>query len=180
MTILTCPNCTANLEIDESRQFAFCQYCGTKIANINNSVELNRSTEINNLILRALEFEQRFDYQRCAEYCARILDLDPYNTIARGIESRLPSFSTGPNVSIIYQSDLNDRFKLRVTLDGRKWHTLNAGETLCLELPEGKHKIVFSGTKTYTHNILIPDKKQRITLVYTAGKRKNTIEQLLQ
>lgn len=30
---LTCPNCNANLDdIDSSRQFCYCQYCGTKIA----------------------------------------------------------------------------------------------------------------------------------------------------
>jgi hypothetical protein len=30
---LTCPNCNANLDdIDPSRPFCYCQYCGTKIA----------------------------------------------------------------------------------------------------------------------------------------------------
>lgn len=30
---LTCPNCNANLDdIDSSRPFCYCQYCGTKIA----------------------------------------------------------------------------------------------------------------------------------------------------
>lgn len=30
---LTCPNCNANLDdIDSSRSFCYCQYCGTKIA----------------------------------------------------------------------------------------------------------------------------------------------------
>ena len=28
---LVCPNCKANLELDDSREFGFCQYCGTKI-----------------------------------------------------------------------------------------------------------------------------------------------------
>lgn len=26
-----CPNCKANLELDDTREFGFCQYCGTKI-----------------------------------------------------------------------------------------------------------------------------------------------------
>lgn len=28
---LVCPNCKANLELDDSREFGFCQYCGAKI-----------------------------------------------------------------------------------------------------------------------------------------------------
>ena len=28
---LVCPNCKANIELDDSREFGFCQYCGTKI-----------------------------------------------------------------------------------------------------------------------------------------------------
>ena len=28
---LVCPNCKTNLELDDTREFGFCQYCGTKI-----------------------------------------------------------------------------------------------------------------------------------------------------
>lgn len=180
MIILTCPNCSANLEIDESRQFAFCQYCGTKIANLNNSFELNRTAEIDNLVIRMLEFEQRGDIQRCTEYCTRILDLDPYNLKAREVERRLPTYSVGPNVTIVYRSVHDDRFKLRITLDGRKWDVLSKNETLLLDLPEGKHRITFSGKKTYTYDITVVDKQKKITIVYTADRRRNTIEQHIQ
>lgn len=29
--MITCPNCGANLSIDDSRDIFFCEYCGTKI-----------------------------------------------------------------------------------------------------------------------------------------------------
>lgn len=32
MTEIKCPNCDANLQIDSSLKYAFCQYCGTKVA----------------------------------------------------------------------------------------------------------------------------------------------------
>lgn len=180
MVVLTCPNCGAALEIDEKREFAFCQYCGTKMANLKSDVEINRSTEINNLVIRALEFEQKGDFQRCSEYCTRILDLDPYNVKAREIEKRLPSYSAGPNVSILYRSVHDDRFKLRVTLDGRNWNTLSKNETLAMELPVGSYTILFSGKKTYTYKIKIADKTQKIMIVYTADKRRNTIDLIEQ
>ena len=28
---LTCPNCGANVDIDEKREMAFCTFCGTKL-----------------------------------------------------------------------------------------------------------------------------------------------------
>lgn len=177
MIILSCPNCGASLEIDESRQFAFCQYCGTKIANLNNTVELNRTAEINNLVIRALEFEQKGDYQRCAEYCTRILDLDPYNTKAREIEERLPNCSDGPNVTVVYRSALDDRYKLRITLDGKNWTILSKDETFLMKMTPGKHRIYFSGTKTYTYDVKISDVRQKVTIVYNAQKRRNTIEE---
>ena len=180
MVVLRCPNCAANLDIDERRQFAFCQYCGTKIVNINNAVELNRTQEINNLVIRMMEFQQRGDFQKCAEYCSRILDLDPYNAQAREIEGRLLSFSGVSNVTIVYQSVHDNRFKLRVTLDGRKWDILSKDETLQMTLPAGKQRITFSGTKTYNYDVVVPDRPQRMTIVYKADKHRNTIEHFVQ
>lgn len=175
MVILTCPNCSANMEIEEKRQFAFCQYCGTKIANIYNSVEINRSTEISNLLYRALEFEQKGDYKRAEEYCSRILDLDPMNESARALERRLPSAIPANNVLIVYQSFLKDKFKLRVTLDGRNWKELSNQGQLPLQLPIGKHRILFVGTKNYTYDIEIKDSNTMYTLIYTADRSRNTI-----
>lgn len=180
MIIFTCPNCGAGLSIDESREFAFCQYCGTKIVNLKDRFELDRTTEINNLIIRALEYEQKCDYKKCADYCTRVLDIDPHNVKAREIEMRMPSYSSGPNVTILYRSVHNDRFKLRVTLDGRNWNTLSKDEMIKIELPVGKHRILFSGKKVYNYDVTINTKGQKITIIYTADKHRNTIEQINQ
>lgn len=176
MFILTCPNCSANLTIKENRDFVFCEYCGTKMANLKNNFEIDKTTEINNLIIRALEFEQKGDFQKCADYCTRVLDMDPANVKAREIEMRIAPYSMGPNVTIVYRSVHNDLFKLRITLDGRNWHTLSKDEMIKLELPVGKHRIVFSGKKTYTYDVRINTTGQKLTIVYTADKHRNTIE----
>ena len=174
MIVLSCPNCSATLELDENRQFAFCQYCGTKITNISNCFELDRKTEINNLISRALEFERRADYKRCMEYCNRVLDLDPDNAQARELERRLPC--SEPNVTVVYRSSLDERYKLRVTLDGRNWKVLSKNETLSLTLSAGRHKIIFSGTKTYTKELSIVNPHQKTVIIYEAQRFQNTIE----
>lgn len=168
MYILTCPNCGGQMEIKEQRDLAFCIFCGTKITNINNSIEIDRTNEINNLIIRALEFEQRGNYQLAEDYCMRILDLDPSNKVARALEKRLPNYTPIPNIEITYNSTLGDIYKLRITLDGRKWNVLSKGEKLQLTLPVGKHKILFSGTKIYSYEIVIDNLDKQIKIIYTA------------
>ena len=178
MLVLTCPNCNAALEISEDREFAFCQYCGTKIANISNTFKIDRKDEINNLIIRALEFQENHDYDRCEKYCNRILDLDPSNSVARRMLKLLPSQSQGPNVTILYNSSLDDKYKLRITLDGRHWNVLNKNDSLELDLPAGTHQIIFSGTKKYVYELRISNDNKKYTLLYKADRRKNSIDLL--
>ena len=30
--VIACPNCNGEVQIDDSREFGFCTYCGTKVA----------------------------------------------------------------------------------------------------------------------------------------------------
>lgn len=66
---LTCPNCNANLDnIDPSRPFCYCQYCGTKIALDDGTIRKEthiydeakiKETESNELLkLKELEIER--------------------------------------------------------------------------------------------------------------------------
>ena len=175
MVVLTCPNCGASMQIEENRQFAFCTYCGTKIANLKNTVEIDRGTDINNLLMRALEFEARGDYTRSLEYCNRVLDMDPQNQMARALENRLPNTAPAYNVTIVYRSDLDDRFKLRISTDGRSWTVLDPNGRTSLSLPVGVHRIVFSGKKLYTQTIKVTNPRQSIVITYHAGRMKNDI-----
>ena len=175
MVVLTCPNCGASMQIEENRQFAFCQYCGTKIANLRNTVEVDRSGELNNLLLRAYEFEARGDYARAREYCDRILDLDPHHASARQLESRLPSLTPVNNVTVVYTSALDSRFKLRISLDGKNWTVLDPNAQVSFQLPVGVHRLLFSGKKNYIQNVKVTDPRQQIVITYKAGTIKNDI-----
>lgn len=180
MIIVTCPQCGADLEFKEVRDFAFCEYCGTKITNISEAAELNKVAEINNLILRVLDFEQKGDYTKCEECINLVLELDPTNQMAMALKQRMPKNTSGHNVTIKYKSVHDYKYKLRISLDGRNWKVMNKDEDLELTLPVGKYQIIFSGTRSYTYNLVIIDTTQRITLVYDAQPRKNVIEEVYQ
>ena len=126
-------------------------------------------------MLRALEFEQRRDYAKAEAYCEQILALNPAHADARALERRLPRLSAIPNVTIVYHSERGEKYLLRVTLDGRNWKVLSNNQSFSIDLPRGKHRIHFLGTKTYNYDISIQDESKLITLVYTAGKYKNEI-----
>ena len=40
MKSLRCPSCGANLEMDDSKEYGFCSYCGTKVQ-INDRINVN-------------------------------------------------------------------------------------------------------------------------------------------
>lgn len=173
MVVLMCPNCSASMEIDEQREFMFCQYCGTKVANLKNTVEVNRDKEVETLLRRALEFERSGDYKSALEYCTRILDIDFDNSDARELEKRANSL-TGPNVEVVYRSLIDPRYKLRISFDGRSWEVLESGKSFSIRLPEGTHMIVFSGVEKYTYNLTIRDAKRKHKLTYVAEKSHRT------
>lgn len=178
MVVLKCPSCGANLELDETREFAFCTYCGTKISNIQNRMRIDGIPELKSLVTRALEFEDRGDIARALEYCSRILDLDPNNQTARAIEARHPAIPSIPatNVTIVYTSNLGNAYKLRYTFDCRNWRELSPGESVSFQFPCGQHTVWFCGTKDYQYSFVVSDLHKQITIKYNAlGRRNNEI-----
>lgn len=43
---MKCPNCGASLDFDNTKEFVFCSHCGTKIANIDENINVNHSGEV--------------------------------------------------------------------------------------------------------------------------------------
>lgn len=168
MKQVKCPNCGASMEIQENRDFAFCSFCGTKII-VNEVVEVNRENEINNLLNRAYEYEMKHDYAKAREYCNKVLDIDSKNEFARALEKRLDSAAPINNVIVKYISSIGEKFKLRITLDGFTWHTIEPNGEFSLRLPVGAHNILFAGRKkTYKKRIDVLDPNKVITITYNA------------
>ena len=94
---LKCPNCSAEIELDDKREFGFCSYCGTKIVqdvqkievtgniNIDNEVKVQGVSTVENLLIRAQQFLDEKDLIKAKEYIDKVLDLDPYNIKAKNL-----------------------------------------------------------------------------------------------
>ena len=81
---LTCPNCGANIDIDDKKEIAFCTYCGTKLVQDKLIIEHTGKVSVagiadeNSLLERAALFieEKNWDLADC--YCNKILDLNAH------------------------------------------------------------------------------------------------------
>lgn len=80
---LKCPSCGAEIELDESRDFAFCTYCGTKMVRDKQIIEHRGSIKVegiataNALLERAYNFIADKDFHRAVVYLNRVLDQEP-------------------------------------------------------------------------------------------------------
>lgn len=79
MLQLKCPNCGANITLDNTRDFGFCSYCGTKILLDEYKKRVDGVPGIDNLLLRADDFLKKGDAEKAKEYYNRVLDIDIYN-----------------------------------------------------------------------------------------------------
>ena len=83
LVLLKCPNCAANLELSDSKEFAFCMHCGAKILikEMVNSGTASDSRRLNNLIdlgMNSIKSGSSADLQRIS---MDILGLDSTNWI---------------------------------------------------------------------------------------------------
>ena len=165
MVVLVCPNCGASLTIESDRQFAFCQYCGTKIANMGHTVEVDRSTEIANLLIRAIEYESKSDYAKAKEYCDRVLDMDPSNETARLIEKRLLHKAPDYNIIIRYIG----KRELKVKIDNNDWISIQPDKQIFSRMSVGLHRVLFSERKIYDKSIMVNESDRIMVITYIAG-----------
>lgn len=56
----TCPNCGAQLNMDDSKEQFFCTYCGTKIVNMAQKIEVNQTIQQN--IVHSGKIEYKIDH----------------------------------------------------------------------------------------------------------------------
>ena len=160
---LKCPSCGAEIELDDSRDFAFCTYCGTKlvrdkqIIEHRGSVKINHDDEINNLLIRARSLVNQNRIAESEMYYNRVLLLDPANSEAIEGLNRAETLITEPNVIIerVYSRMFNDNVGMNIIVDGEKLGKIKGGETTLLTLPVGKHEIKFK-VPLYANNKPIP------------------------
>ena len=87
MKAMVCPQCSANLSLDDSREFGFCTYCGAKIQ-INETVIHKHSGEINfNGIATANSIAQKgfmdlaqSNFEKAGKIFEKAQEIEPTNT----------------------------------------------------------------------------------------------------
>lgn len=86
---LRCPSCGAEIELDSSREFGFCQFCGTKIVQekkviehrgtvtINGNVSVDGIATLDSTLERAFMFIDDLNFSEAEIYLQRALDASP-------------------------------------------------------------------------------------------------------
>ena len=86
LVALKCPNCGGSLDLEDSREFAFCQFCGTKIMIQDEmkkqKVEIDDTKKISGWIDSAKLFLERGMPDECYRYASMATDADPCNALA--------------------------------------------------------------------------------------------------
>ena len=146
-----CTNCGASLTVDNSKEAAICEFCGTPfivekaIANItmtgNSSLNIEsaviniqgNSPSVDNMLKRAEEFAQQGDYDTALEYCNKVLDLDYSNTSARELINGINDKRNNIPLTISVMAGLFSSSTLELTREGLTHQTKKAVQKYPLE-----------------------------------------------
>lgn len=159
---LSCPKCGAEITLDETREFGFCQYCGTKIVQDKQviehrgSVKIDHDEEIANLLMRGDTLSQQGRLLEAEKYYKKVLELDALNKEAlRGLELT-ESVITEPNLFIERVPSLCAKdMKMNVVIDGKKVGKIAENDRLSFKVEKGEHTVMFYVT-LYGKNKPIP------------------------
>lgn len=171
-----CPNCGATMNVDSSREVFFCSYCGTKMYNVKERIEvsggvsIDTTNQIANMLRRAVDFEQRLEYDQAFEYYNKVLDIDSTNATARQGYDRLNALTVWPNCKIVFNSEFRADAQLKVKFRRQSYFIQN-GRQLILALPPGNNTIAFRDIKSYTREVPITSKNEKVTILFTRTRR---------
>ena len=53
---MTCPQCGASMDFDDSREFMFCTYCGTKVANVAQNINIQQNVNVSGTVMHKTDY----------------------------------------------------------------------------------------------------------------------------
>lgn len=80
-----CPNCGADIQLDETREFGFCSFCGTKVmqdkvvVEHRGSVKVDNSEYVQKFLQNARRAKQKEDWEEVEKYYNLVEQNDPTN-----------------------------------------------------------------------------------------------------
>lgn len=135
MVKMVCPQCGAQLEMDENRDFMFCQHCGTKVMNAAQKYEIKQDISVN----------QRVDVSGTVIH--KIDNTGKANLFINFL-------SVHPGVGMV----------VRIADTGDKRYYMS-GQTLSYHLLPGQHVLVLKiGKKNYKRVIVIPETNEPVSI----------------
>lgn len=175
---IDCPSCGAAIDLDKDREFGFCSYCGTKIytpnavQRIKGTVNLDKSSEVSNYLLRAKRFEDAGRFLEAEEYYNKALDIDATIESAQLGIARCERHITEPNLFVHGIGFAKDA-KLVIIVDGHKVGSFFAGGTFNAILSTGSHlvQVRLNGIKRKPVEVNINSKRTKINIVCSPSLR---------
>lgn len=172
---LKCPQCGANIELDDAREFGFCPYCGTKAMqelqniHLSGSVIVDRSNDVANLLIRAQALMVQGRRKDAIRVYERILEIDPANDDAMDSLHAVEHIISSPNVLVKHVGGPSAKgSKINYALDDKKIGKFNYESSTQITVPVGEHTLTFwhtmCGEKDVDINIRDCYTKIRITL----------------
>ena len=104
-----CTQCGAIVKVDDTKEANICHYCGTAFVtekainnyHITNNMNISNATinvsgvSVENLLLRAEQFETQGDFEKAKEYYNRVLDIEATNQVALSKLEQMSSLYIG-------------------------------------------------------------------------------------
>ena len=141
---MQCPQCGATLDFDQSKDFMFCQFCGHKVANIAQKVEIQQT--INQNINQ--------------------------NVNVAGTVVHKTDKSREPNLIISFASSVPNIGMVTRIVDTNQKNTYLNGQTMTFHISQGPHTVVLKiGKKNYNRTIYIPDDNEPVRINAGFSKR---------
>ena len=147
MKPITCELCGSNDLIKDGGVFV-CQYCGTKYTVeearkliVEGTVSVEGIAGLDNLLLRAKEFEKTEDIDKAIEYYDRVLDLDLNNAEAKAGIARLERIIDRPNLTVTFLPAKSGVTAANLFIDGNLIVNIESGQTQQFTIPYGEHQV---------------------------------------
>ena len=139
---MICPQCNAPMDMDDSRDFMFCQYCGARVANIPQRVNIS----------------QRLDVYQQVNVSGTVMHRTDY--------------SNEPNLIISYMaSDPSVKMQVSIASIGVRKALFLSGQTMTFRLPDGNNQLAVKiGRINYKRMVFINSFKGPVRMYATWAK----------
>ena len=133
---MTCPQCNAPMNMDDTKAFMFCPYCGTKVANVAQKIEINQQVNVSGTVMH------RTDYSNEPNLYISYSSIDPSVRMLVSIASirvRKALFLSGQNMSFRLPNGIHEiAFKIG---------NHNYKRVICIDINKGPVRIYASKAK---------------------------------